>query len=209
MAWIWQVLSGDPAYAAEVDAIRRLINNQAVETAGAANFTTSYGDDAYLLLHSNRRTDGIMLDALINDQPDSDLIPKVVNGLLAHRTAGRWDNTQENVFVLLALDRYFNTFEAETPDFVARVWLGDTYAGEHEFGGRTTERQQTIVPMAYLVDSERGGPQDLILEQGGRRWPALLPAGPELCARRSGPGAAGHGLRGAARATRPWTIPTM
>jgi alpha-2-macroglobulin len=59
----------------------------------------------------------------------SDLIPKVVNGLLAHRTKGRWGNTQENIFVLLALDHYFNTYESQTPDFVARIWLGDTYAG--------------------------------------------------------------------------------
>ena len=100
------------------------------ETAGAAHFATSYGDQDYLLLHSNRRADGIILDALIGDQPKSDLIPKLVTGLLAARTAGRWSNTQENVFILLALDRYFNTYEAQTPDFVARVWLGDQYAGE-------------------------------------------------------------------------------
>jgi uncharacterized protein YfaS (alpha-2-macroglobulin family) len=140
-----------------------------VETAGAANFTTSYGDDAYLMLHSNRRTDGVILDALIADQPQSDLIPKVVNGLLAHRTRGRWNNTQENVFILLALDRYFNTFEAETPDFVARIWLGDTYAGDHEFVGRTTERHQTDIPMSYLVDEALapGETQDLILSKDG------------------------------------------
>ena len=88
LAWLWQVLLDDPGSAAEVEAIRRHINNRAVETAGAANFTTSYGDEAYLLLHSNRRTDAIILDALIADDPESDLIPKVVNGLLAHRTRG-------------------------------------------------------------------------------------------------------------------------
>jgi alpha-2-macroglobulin len=76
-----------------------------VETAGAANFFTSYSDDAYLMLHSNRRTDGIILDSLIRLRPQSDLIPKVVTGLLAHRVNGRWGNTQENTFILLALDQ--------------------------------------------------------------------------------------------------------
>ncbi len=110
-----------------------------------------------------------MLDALIGDSPDHDLIPKLVNGLLAHRVKGRWGNTQENVFVLLALDRYFNTFEAETPDFVARIWLGDTYAAGHEFRGRSTERHETVIPMAYLVDESLGGgvTQDLILSKDG------------------------------------------
>jgi uncharacterized protein YfaS (alpha-2-macroglobulin family) len=167
VAWLWQVLVDDPGSAAELEAIRRHINNRAVETAGAANFTTSYGDQTYLLLHSNRRTDAVILDALIADSPESDLIPKVVNGLLAHRTRGRWSNTQENVFVLLALDRYFNTFEAQTPDFVANIWLGDTYVGGHEYAGRTTERHETAIPMTYLVDESAGETQDLILSKEG------------------------------------------
>ena len=169
LAWLWQVIQDDPNSVEEVEAIRRHINNRAVETAGAANFTTSYGDQAYLLLHSNRRTDALLLDALIADQPQNDLIPKVVTGLLAHRKAGRWYNTQENVFVLLALDRYFNTFEAQEPDFVARIWLGDTYAGSHEFAGRTTERHEINIPMAYLVDESLGGgeTQDLIVSKDG------------------------------------------
>ena len=167
-AWIWQVLVDTPGSEEELDAIRRHVNNRAVETAGAANFTTSYGDDAYLLLHSNRRTDALLLDAIIADNPQSDLIPKVVNGLLAHRTRGRWYNTQENVFVLLALDRYFDTFEAQEPDFVARIWLGDTYAGSSQFTGYSTERHQIDIPMAYLMDAMGAGDeQDLIIEKDG------------------------------------------
>ncbi len=172
VGWIWQIFSDDASAKGEVDAIRRFVNNRVVETAGAANFTTSYDDQNYLLLGSNRRTDAILLDALIVDDPQSDLIPKVVNGLLSHRVKGRWNNTQENVFVLLALDRYFNTFEAQTPDFVARIWLGDTYAGEHAYSGRTTERHETEIPMAYLVDPEMGGGQTqdlLIIKEGTGR----------------------------------------
>jgi hypothetical protein len=166
IAWIWQVLIDDPNSSEELDTIRRFVSNRAVETPGAANFITSFDDQAYLLLNSNRRTDALLLDAMIRDNPDDELIPKVVNGLLAHRTQGRWSNTQENVFILLALDRYFNTFEALTPDFVARVWLGDTYVAEHEFVGRTTERRETQIPMTYLVEGDEGT-QDLILEKEG------------------------------------------
>ncbi len=181
VGWLWLVLNNSPDAVEELDAIRRHINNRVVETAGAANFTTFYDDQTYLLLSSNRRTDAILLDALIADSPESDLIPKLVTGLLAHRTQGRWHNTQENVFVLLTLDRYFNTFEAETPDFVTRIWLGDTYAGDHEFRGRTTERHETIIPMNYLVDApeEDGGLQDLILSKRGCRT-TLLPVGAEV-----------------------------
>jgi uncharacterized protein YfaS (alpha-2-macroglobulin family) len=160
LAWLWQVLGDDPATAA----IQQHINNRAVETAGAANFTTSYGDDAYLMLHSDRRTDGVILNTLISQEPQSDLIPKVVNGLLAHRTRGHWGNSQEDVFILLALDNYFNTFETQTPDFVARIWLGDTFAGEQQFEGRSTERYQTDIPMSYLAEQEVG---DLVVSMEG------------------------------------------
>jgi uncharacterized protein YfaS (alpha-2-macroglobulin family) len=169
IGWLWPVLQDAPEAQSALEAIRQYVNNRVVETAGAANFTTYYDDQTYLLLSSDRRTDAILLDALIVDNPQSDLIPKVVNGLLAHRTKGRWGNTQENVFVLLALNRYFDTYESQTPDFVARIWLGDTYAGSHEYQGYTTERHETDIPMAYLVDETLGGggTQDLIISKEG------------------------------------------
>jgi uncharacterized protein YfaS (alpha-2-macroglobulin family) len=169
IGWLWPVIQDAPGANETLDAIRRFVGNRVVETPGAANFTTAYDEQTYLLLSSNRRTDAILLDAMITDNPDHDLIPKLVNGLLAHRTRGRWSNTQENVFVLLALDRYFNTFESQTPDFVARIWLGDAYAGSHEYHGRTTERRETTIPMVYLVEPTEtdSQTQDLILSKEG------------------------------------------
>jgi uncharacterized protein YfaS (alpha-2-macroglobulin family) len=165
MGWLWPVIDNQN----QLDAIRLFVSNRVVETAGAANFTTYYSDQTYMLLSSDRRTDAILLDALIEDNPQSDLIPKIVNGLLAQRTKGRWENTQENVFVLIALDRYFNTYEAQTPDFVARIWLGDTYAGGNEFHGRTTDISETMIPMSYVLSETTagGGTQDLILSKDG------------------------------------------
>jgi uncharacterized protein YfaS (alpha-2-macroglobulin family) len=165
VGWLLPVLSGDAGSTAEVAAIRRHLANRAEETAGTAHFVTGYDDDDYLLLNSSRRADGVILEALIGDQPANDLIPKVVRGLLAHRRQGRWENTQENAFVLLALDRYFRTYEKTTPDFVARAWLGQAYAGEQQFRGRSTDRRQFEVPMSYLAT--RGGAQNLTLSKEG------------------------------------------
>ena len=71
---------------------------------------------------------------------------------------------QENTFILLALNNYFDTFEAEDPDFVARVWLGDLYAAEHTYAGRSTDRFETLVPMAELIEQ---GDADLVVDQDG------------------------------------------
>lgn len=168
IAWIWQVLLQNPKFESSVLEIRKHVGNQVVETAGAANFINGYSDDDYVLLHSNRRTDALLLDAMIADDPDSDLIPKVVTGLQANRTKGRWDNTQENVFVLLAMDRYFDTYEAQEPEFIARVWLGDIYAAESEFSGYSTDRYQTLVPMQNLIDIiGEDESKDIILSKDG------------------------------------------
>ncbi|MEZ5225665.1 MAG: hypothetical protein R2710_03050 [Acidimicrobiales bacterium] len=105
-----------------------------------------------------------MLDALISQRPESDLIPKVVQGLLGNQIKGRWNNAYENGFILLAMQRYFATFESATPDFVARAWLGDRYAAEHTYDGRTTDRGSTLVPMADLV---AGGDTSLTLANDG------------------------------------------
>ena len=166
VGWLLSVLTNDKDSVAEVNAIRRLLNNRVTETAGTAHFVCSYSDDDYLILNSDRRADGVILEALIDDQPQSDLIPKLVRGLLAHRTRGRWENTQENVFTLLALDRYFNTFEKVTPNFTAQVWLGNVYAGAQDFKGRSTDRQLVNVPMRYLI--ENASSPNLIVNKEGQ-----------------------------------------
>jgi uncharacterized protein YfaS (alpha-2-macroglobulin family) len=143
----------------------RHATNRVSETAGAANFVTSYGDGNYLLLSSNHRVDAVMLESLIQEQPQLDLIPKIVTGLLAHRKAGRWLNTQENTFALLALDLYFQTYEKVTPDFVARVWLGNDYAGDLAFKGRTTDYFQINIPMKDVATHDK---QPLTIQKDGK-----------------------------------------
>ncbi len=165
LGWILSVLADDKNSAAEVQAITRFLMNRTTETAAAANFVTDYGDNAWLIMYSNRRADGVLLEAFIKADPQNDLIPKLVRGLLDHRTKGAWSNTQENVFILLALDKYFNAFEKITPDFVTRVWLGNTYAGEEKFAGRSIDSNFLNIPMSYLT--EQNGAANLILDKQG------------------------------------------
>jgi len=160
IAWLWPVIDDTDTSAA----IERIIQNKAVDTAGAVTFTTEATDDDYVTLRSDRRTDGLILDDLIALAPDSDLIPKVVTGLLAAQSQGRWDNVQENSFILLAMKHYFDTYESQTPEFVAKVWLGDRFAGEHPFSGRTTDRAVLEIPTADLIANDNA---DLTISKEG------------------------------------------
>jgi uncharacterized protein YfaS (alpha-2-macroglobulin family) len=163
--WLLGLLSDMEGGRVQVETILRHLDNRAAQTSATAHFVTAYADGAHLLLHSDRRADAIILEALIAARPDHPLVPKIVHGLLAHRTKGRWSNTQENAFVLLALDRYSQTYEGQTPDFVARVWLGPQFAAEHHFQGRTTERGHFRVPMKML--RAMPSPTDVVLAKDG------------------------------------------
>ncbi|HEX6124590.1 MAG TPA: alpha-2-macroglobulin family protein [Pyrinomonadaceae bacterium] len=190
LGWILSVLANDPGSSSEVDSIVRFLLNRTTETASIANFVTDYGDAKWLIMYSNRRADGVLLEALIktdqsslknspgvqaviNMEPEgssrgpdyTDLIPKLVRGLLAHRTKGHWGSTQENVFILLALDKYFNAFEKVTPDFVTRVWLGSAYAGEEAFKGRSVDSNVLTIPMSYLT--QQNGAANLLIDRQG------------------------------------------
>lgn len=171
VGWLLAVLADDEAAAAQRAALRRHLGNKATQTASTAQFSTGHAEGAdYLVLHSDRRTDAIVLDALMADEPQNPLIPKLVAGLLAHRRRGHWMNTQENVFVLLAMDRYFGQYERQTPDFIARAWLGPQYAAEHAYRGRTTERHLVNVPMDLLGEAGTSTPLTLAKEGRGRMY---------------------------------------
>ena len=149
--WLLAASAGQTGMEEHRAELLRVINNRATETASTATFATRYEQGEYLLLHSQRRTDAVVLEALLRTDPRNELVAKTVRGLLGHRRAGRWDNTQENSWVLLALDRYVREYETQTPDFVARVWLGDRFAGQHRFAGRNADRHHLAVPMSALL----------------------------------------------------------
>ncbi|MBC7795295.1 MAG: hypothetical protein H7Z37_00320, partial [Pyrinomonadaceae bacterium] len=161
LGWLMGVLAKDTD---TIQLIKTKIQNSATETAGAAHFVTNYTDGEYVLLSSERRADAVILESMLKVDAQNDLIPKIVRGLLANKIKGRWRNTQENVFVLLALDKYFQTYEKVTPNFVAKVWLGNDYAGEQKFAGRSVDSNLTNVPMSYLTEKPTS---NLILDKQG------------------------------------------
>ena len=82
LAWLWPIVD-DRTIDSE---IARTIANRAHDTPGAATFSSGYDDGAYLVLASDRRTDGIVLDALITKEPDER--PHSEGGRRTHREPG-------------------------------------------------------------------------------------------------------------------------
>jgi uncharacterized protein YfaS (alpha-2-macroglobulin family) len=166
LGWLLGVLSSDGNSGNEVESVKRFLMNRVTETASTASFVTGQSDGGFLVMHSSRRADGVLLDALLKVEPRNDLVPKLVKGLLAQRKKGAWASTQENVFILLAMDSYFKEYEGVTPDFIARMWYGTTYGGEVGFSGRSARTDYLRIPMQELI--ARGSATNLILQRDGK-----------------------------------------
>eukprot|EP01101_Sappina_pedata_P004327 TRINITY_DN1811_c1_g2_i1.p1 TRINITY_DN1811_c1_g2~~TRINITY_DN1811_c1_g2_i1.p1 ORF type:complete len:1198 (+),score=414.31 TRINITY_DN1811_c1_g2_i1:69-3596(+) len=171
LGWLLPALS--PTHEA-IKAILRRIDNSVQESAETANLVSGYGDSSklnYLLLFSNRRTDAVCLDSLIQVRPQDPLIAKLAKGLLAHRKRGSWGSTQENIFALLALSRYFATYEKDTPDFVTNAWFGTAHGGQVPFKGRSTDKHTISIPMKNIVslqDQADASAKNLTIQKQGK-----------------------------------------
>ncbi|CAF2761688.1 unnamed protein product [Rotaria sp. Silwood2] len=156
-----------------IEIIYKHLKGKVSETSETANFITSYGDDGQsVMLHSNQRTDAILLEALLYIDPNSALCTKLCKGLQAHKVKGAWKSTQENCFVLIALDKYFHIKEKDTPDFVANIWLDNDYCGQHQYKGRTTNTHTVNIPMKVILspsssDTSNNNNKNLIMHKDG------------------------------------------
>lgn len=119
---------------------------------------------------SDIRSSAIFLIAMLRTDPMHPLVSKLTRGLLESRRGGRWSNTQENAYALLALADYANIYEADAPDFDGRVWLGNRMLTSVHVEGRTFEFQEGLTAMADLLGARTGPSSDepLILERAGQ-----------------------------------------
>ena len=165
LGWLMPVLTTKPT--AELTKIREYLNNHVEETASKASFVRrSSGSQNYLIYWSDSREDAVLLNGMIADQPQNDLNQKLLKSLVGHRKAGRWDNTQENAFVLMAMRKYFDKYENVKPDFLVRAWLGEDYLGEHKFEGYNADNANMAVPMSFLSTVSRDS--KVVLSKNGK-----------------------------------------
>jgi uncharacterized protein YfaS (alpha-2-macroglobulin family) len=72
---------------------------------------------------SNLRTTALILQTLIETGIENPLIPQIARWIVAKRESGHWRSTQEDLYVLCALNDYYGAYEAGSPDLGFRVAL--------------------------------------------------------------------------------------
>jgi alpha-2-macroglobulin len=179
--------------AAPVDAVLEELRDLVIENAKVIHFAESRteaaaADGLSILMHSNTQTDAIALMALLElgerggETGDDGMVPKIMAGLMADRDpklGGRWKSTHANAWALIAASRYYAIMESETPDFTAKIWLDDLFAGEQAFVGRDMSKVNQQIPMEALLEQKvehitlaKQGPGKLYYRLGLRYAPA-------------------------------------
>jgi len=167
------LMSAAHAYGRESarEALLKDLRARVTETARTAHFAErvreAEADGLQLLMHSDVQTDAIALMSILEIAPEDPLLPKVIAGIMDERdprAGGRWGTTHANAWALLAAARYFTTVEKQVPDYVARIWLDQSFAGEQAFKGRSMAVREQRVPMARL---QQDAPKEVLIAKDG------------------------------------------
>ncbi|HET6585070.1 MAG TPA: Ig-like domain-containing protein, partial [Nannocystaceae bacterium] len=141
----------------ERDVVLEELKDGVVESARTIHFAESRSEAAKdglrVLMHSNVQTDAIALMALLEIDGTDARLPKIMAGIMDDRDpkkGGRWMSTHANAWVLLAASRYFETVEKDEPDYLARIWVDQNFAGEQAFRGRSMAKVDQKIPMSML-----------------------------------------------------------
>ncbi|MEX2281815.1 MAG: carboxypeptidase regulatory-like domain-containing protein [Gemmatimonadota bacterium] len=165
LAWLLPALSTKPEFSADAADVLRELDSRVVRSAGTAALVSPYDAGGRDVLYSARRTDAIVLSALLEVGALPDLTAALARGLMAHRVKGRWSNSLENAYAVAALTGYLHDSEATEPNLIARAWAGSRLAGEQSFRGRSNERAEFSIPADSL--GRPGSTMNLVLAREG------------------------------------------
>lgn len=162
--------------------------NHAKESAGEVHFEETDPETYAALWSSDTRTSALVLQLLADVSPEHPYVAKIGRYLQkARQSDGRFRNTQEAAFSLMALTEVVRVKEREAPDFDAKVVLGGTTLATAPFRGRSMNVAQVSVPneklgqpgqQLPLVFTRDGGAGVLYYGALLRYAPAELPTEP-------------------------------
>ena len=164
-AYLLKAYSASKGNRSVIEDLARDLTNNAKVAPTSAHFEDRERDDDMWMLHSTTRTTALVLQTLVETQPENSIIPKVVRWLVDQQKIGCWRTTQENLYVVDALATYFKTYEREEPNFNAEALLAGGTMLKESFTGRSLKTAFRAFAMSeltlgakYALDFRKDGP---------------------------------------------------
>jgi alpha-2-macroglobulin len=127
--------------------------SQAIVSAGGTHWEETSPDR--LNWNTDTRTTAIVLAALARLQPESPLVANAARWLMAHRTSGRWQGTQETAWALMALTQYMVTSGELQADYGYEVALNGVLIGSGQANSQSLRQTLTLeLDVADLLQGE-------------------------------------------------------
>ena len=142
----------------------------AIEQRPAVAHVVDPTEDAgrwWFAFSSATRTDALALQTLLQVAPDDPRVEKLARGLRERRRGGRWRNTQENAFALLALSQYARHREAATPNHRIEAWIGPTRVVDAKVRGFDLVQRGGAVGLAAALRTATDGKTHVVIRRRG------------------------------------------
>lgn len=143
----------NPNDSQRLDVLAQFMLNNAVVRATGIFFEESYADRYNW--STNIRTTALVLDALIQIRPDSELLPNIVRHLVSTRTGTHWQSRQENTWSIIALTNWMMATNELNPDYSFSIAVnGDSKLDDVAVPANVLEQVQLVVDVSELIQRE-------------------------------------------------------
>ncbi len=115
----------------------------------------------YWSMNSNTRTTAILLKTLVENDVENPLIPKMIEWLRTQKKDGKWSNTQETVWSLIAFTEYFQKTSELEANYNVKVNLNGKEKVKHNFNSSNLFTREELI--AEVKDLRVGMPANEIL----------------------------------------------
>ncbi len=149
-AFLFKALRAGRGSARSQDLLLAEMLNLVKVAPAEAHFEEGAGPALDWVYSSNLRTTALILQTLIEAGVGNPLIPQIARWIVAKRGTVHWGSTQENLYVLYALNDYYRAYEAARPDIGFRVALDARTVLEGAFRDRRMPAKETRVALSTL-----------------------------------------------------------
>ncbi len=137
----------------EIDSLAATLVSDALLSATGAHWEEDWND--WWNWNTDTRTTAIVLGALIELDPQNDLLAQAVRWLMVARQADHWETTQETAWALMALTDWMASTGELQPDYLMSATLnGEQLLSQQALPENVKETQELRIAVADLLADE-------------------------------------------------------
>jgi hypothetical protein len=134
----------------EEELARSLVNKIKLSST-TAHFEEDEDRSGAWIFQSNVRTTALILTTLLESGGGFEHSEKVIRWLTDQRKKGRWNSTQDNIYVFETFKTYYDLYEKQEPNFTAGIKLENKEVLKELFAGRSLAVKKKALPLSKLA----------------------------------------------------------